>query len=51
MYDMDADIVKALKHLGVSEKTCFFWFQKWKVAGVFDPPRLLKRDMQPSPRR
>jgi hypothetical protein len=42
MYDMGANIVKALKHLGVSEKTCFFRFQKWKVASIFDPPHLLK---------
>jgi len=39
---MSANIVKALKHLGLSEKMFFFRFQKWKVAGIFDPPYLLK---------
>jgi len=42
MYDMGANIVKALKHLGVSEKTSFFLFQNQEVANIFDPPCLLK---------
>lgn len=42
MYDIGANMVKALKHLGVSEKTRSFRFQKWNVSGVFDPPHLLK---------
>jgi hypothetical protein len=40
--DMGANNVKALKHLGVSEKTPFFRFHDQEIAAVFDPPHLLK---------
>jgi len=39
---MDANNVKALKQLGVSEKTPFFRFCGQEIAAVFDPPHLLK---------
>jgi len=40
--DMGANNVKALKQLGVSEKTPFFRFRDQEIAAVFDPPHLLK---------
>jgi len=40
--DMGANNVKALKWLGVSEKTPFFMFHDQEIAAVFDPPHLLK---------
>jgi hypothetical protein len=40
--DMDANSVKALKHLGVYEKTTFVRFQNQEIAAIFDPPNLLK---------
>jgi hypothetical protein len=40
--DMVANNVKALKYLGVSEKTPFFTFRDKEIAAVFDPPHLLK---------
>ena len=33
---------KALKQLGVSEKTPFFRFLHQEIAAAFDPPHLLK---------
>jgi len=42
MCDMGANNVKALKLLGVSEKTPFFRFQDQEIAAIFDPPHLLK---------
>jgi len=39
---MGANSVKALKQLGVSEKTPFFRFCHQEIAAVFDPPHLLK---------
>jgi hypothetical protein len=36
--DMGANSVKALKQLGVSEKTPFFRFQNPYVAAIFEPP-------------
>ena len=39
---MGANNVKALKQLGVSEKTPFFRFRDQETAAVFDPPLLLK---------
>jgi len=40
--DMGANNVKALKHLGVSEKTPLIRFRHQEIAAVFDPPHLLK---------
>ena len=40
--DMGANNVKALKILGVSEKTPFFGFQDQEIAAIFDPLSLLK---------
>ena len=40
--DMGASNVRALKLLGVSEKTPFFRFRDQEIAAVFDPPHLLK---------
>ena len=40
--DMGANNVKALKQLGVSEKTPFFRFHHQEIAAVFDPSHLLK---------
>jgi hypothetical protein len=40
--DMDANSVKALKHLCVSEKTPFFRFQNQEVGPIFDLSTLLK---------
>jgi hypothetical protein len=40
--DTGANNVKALKRLGVSEKTPFFRFRDQELAAVFDPPHLLK---------
>ena len=40
--DMGANNVKAIKRLGVSEKTPFFRFCDQEIAAVFDPPHLLK---------
>jgi Transposase protein. len=40
--DMDANIVTALKQLGVSEKTPFFRFHDQEIAAMFDPPHLHK---------
>jgi hypothetical protein len=42
MCDMAANNVKALKQLGVSEKTSFLRFHDQKIAAVFDPLHLLK---------
>ena len=42
MCDMGANNVKALKQLGVFEKTPFFRFRDQEIAAVFDPPHLLK---------
>jgi hypothetical protein len=42
MCDIGANNVKALKHLGVSEKIRFVRFHNQEVAAVFDPPHLLK---------
>jgi hypothetical protein len=42
MCDMGANNVKALKELGVSEKTPFFRFRDQEIAAIFDPPHLLK---------
>jgi hypothetical protein len=42
VYDMGANSIKALKQLGVSEKTPFFRFRDQEIAAVFDPPHLLK---------
>jgi len=39
---MGANIVKALKQLGVPEKTPFFRFHDQETAAVFDSHRLLK---------
>jgi len=39
---MGANNIKALKQLGVSEKTPFFRFRHQEIAAVFDPPHLLK---------
>jgi hypothetical protein len=39
---MDANSVKALKLLGISEKTPFFRFQDQEIADIFDPSHLLK---------
>ena len=39
---MGANSVKALKQLGVSEKTPFFRFHDQETAAVFDPPHLHK---------
>jgi hypothetical protein len=40
--DMGVNSVKALKLLGVSEKTHFFRFRDQDIAAEFDPPRLFK---------
>jgi len=40
--DMAANNVKALKLLGVSEKTPFFKFRDQEIATIFDPPHPLK---------
>ena len=40
--DMGANNIKALKLMGVSEKTPFFRFQGRETVAVFDPPHLLK---------
>jgi hypothetical protein len=40
--DVGASNVKALKQLGVSEKTPFGRFQNQDIAAIFAPPRLLK---------
>ena len=40
--DMSANNVKALKQLGVSEKTPFFRFCDQEITAVFDFPHLLK---------
>jgi hypothetical protein len=40
--DMGDSSVKALKHLGLSEKTPFARFQNREIAAIFDPPHLLK---------
>jgi len=40
--DMGANNVKALKQLGLSEKTLFIRFRHHEIAAVFDPPHLLK---------
>jgi hypothetical protein len=42
MCSMDANNVKALKLLGISEKTPFFRFQDREIADIFDPSNLLK---------
>jgi len=42
MCDMGANNVKALKQLGISEKTPFFRFLHQEIAAAFDPPHLLK---------
>jgi hypothetical protein len=42
MCDMGANNIKALKQLGVSEKTPFFKFQNREIAAIFDPSHLLK---------
>jgi len=42
MCDMGANNVKALKQLGVSEKTPFFRFPDQETAAIFDPLHLLK---------
>jgi len=42
MCDVSANSVKALKHLGVSEKTPFFRFCDQEIAAAFDLPHLLK---------
>ena len=39
---MGDNSVKALKHLGLSEKTPFIKFQNQEIAAIFDPPHLLK---------
>jgi hypothetical protein len=39
---MGDNIVKALKHMGHSEKTPFIRFQNQEKAAIFDPPHLLK---------
>jgi hypothetical protein len=40
--DMGASNVRALKLLGVSEKTPFFRFRDQEIAAIIDPPHLLK---------
>ena len=40
--DVSVNDVKALKQLGVSEKTPFFRFHDQETAAVLDPPHLLK---------
>ena len=40
--DKGGNNVKALKHLGVSEKIPFIRFQNQEIADIFDPPHLLK---------
>jgi len=42
MCDVSANSVKALKQLGVSEKTPFFRFCDQEIAAAFDLPHLLK---------
>ena len=42
LFDMVDNSVKALKHLGLSEKTPFIKFQNQEIAAIFDPPHLLK---------
>jgi len=42
MCDVGANNVKALKQLGVSEKTPFFRFCGQEIAAMFDPLHLLK---------
>ncbi len=42
MGDVGANNVKALKLLGVSEKTPFVRFQDKQTAAIFDPTSLLK---------
>ena len=42
MCGMGANNVKALKQLGVSEKTPFFRFRDQEIAAVFDTPQLLR---------
>ena len=39
---MGDNSVKALKHMGLSEKTPFIRFQNQEIAAIFDPPHLLK---------
>jgi len=41
VFDMGTNNVKALRQLGVSEKTLFFRFQNPEVAATFGPPCLL----------
>jgi len=40
--DMGANNVKALKHLGVSEKTPLVRFHNQEITAMFDPPHHLK---------
>jgi hypothetical protein len=42
MCDMGVNSVKALKLLGVSQKTPFFMFRDQDITAVFDPPHLFK---------
>jgi hypothetical protein len=42
MCDVGADNVKALKHLGVSEKIPLIRFQNQEIAAIFGPSHLLK---------
>ena len=42
MCDMVASNIKALKHLGVSEKLPFFRFYDQEIASILGPPRLRK---------
>jgi hypothetical protein len=39
---MNANNIKALKHLGVSEKLPFFRFYDKKIEAMFGPPHLRK---------
>ena len=42
MCDMGANSIKALKLLGISEKTPFFRFQVREIAAIFDTSHHLK---------
>jgi len=41
-FDMGDNSVKALKHMGLSEKTPFIRFQNQEITAIFDPPHPLK---------
>jgi hypothetical protein len=41
LFDMRDNSVRALKHLGLSEKIPFIRFQNQEIAAIFDPPHLL----------